>query len=65
MAKKTKESNLSIEERLEQALVPNWDYPYEIPRNWKFFWFTKLIDIEGGTQPPKSNFVEHELDGYI
>ena len=65
MAKKTKDSNLSIEERLEQALVPNWDYPYEIPRNWKFFWFTKLIDIEGGTQPPKSNFVEHELDGYI
>lgn len=65
MAKKTKDSNLSIVERLEQALVPNWDYPYEIPRNWKFFWFTKLIDIEGGTQPPKSNFVEYELDGYI
>ena len=65
MAKKTKDSNLSIEERLEQALVPNWDYPYEIPQNWKFFWFTKLIDIEGGTQPPKSNFVEYELDGYI
>lgn len=65
MARKTKNSNLSLEERLEQALVPNWDYPYEIPRNWKFFWFTKLIDIEGGTQPPKSNFVEHELDGYI
>ena len=65
MSKKTKDSNLSIEERLEQALVPNWDYPYEIPHNWKFFWFTKLIDIEGGTQPPKSNFVEYELDGYI
>ena len=65
MAKKTKASSFSIEDRLEQALVPNWDYPYEIPQNWKFFWFTKLIDIEGGTQPPKSNFVEYELDGYI
>lgn len=65
MAEKTKDSNLSIEERLEQTVVPNWDYPYIIPQNWVFFWFTKLIDIEGGTQPPKSQFVDCELDGYV
>ena len=34
MAKKTKDSNLSIEERLEQALIPNWDEPYKLPQNW-------------------------------
>ena len=34
MAKKTKDSNLSIEERLEQALIPNWDEPYKLPTNW-------------------------------
>ena len=34
MAKKTKDSNLSIEERLEQALIPNWDEPYKLPENW-------------------------------
>lgn len=34
MAKKTKASNLSIEERLEQALIPNWDEPYKLPDNW-------------------------------
>ena len=34
MAKKTKDSNLSIEERLEQALIPNWDEPYKLPPNW-------------------------------
>lgn len=34
MAKKTKDSNLSIEERLEQALIPNWDEPYKLPSNW-------------------------------
>ena len=34
MAKKTKDSNLSIEERLEQALIPNWDEPYKLPNNW-------------------------------
>lgn len=34
MAKKTKDSNLSIEERLEQALIPSWDLPYKLPSNW-------------------------------
>lgn len=34
MAKKTKDSNLSIEERLEQALIPSWDEPYKLPENW-------------------------------
>lgn len=34
MAKKAKDSNLSIEERLEQALVPNWNEPYKLPENW-------------------------------
>ncbi len=34
MAKKTKDSNLSLEERLEQALIPNWDEPYKLPPNW-------------------------------
>ena len=34
MAKKTKDFNLSIEEKLEQALIPNWDEPYKLPDNW-------------------------------
>lgn len=34
MAKKTSNYNLSIEERLEQALIPNWDEPYKLPDNW-------------------------------
>jgi len=34
MAKKTKNSNLSLEKRLEQALIPNWDEPYKLPENW-------------------------------
>lgn len=34
MAKKTKNSNLSLEERMEQALIPNWDEPYKLPENW-------------------------------
>lgn len=34
MAKKTKSSNLSIDERLEQALIPEENEPYKLPPNW-------------------------------
>ena len=34
MAKKSKESNLSVKERLDQTLLPNWDEPYKLPKNW-------------------------------
>lgn len=34
MAKRTKDSNLSIEVKLEQALIPVWDEPYKLPENW-------------------------------
>ena len=41
MAKKTKDSNLSLEERLEQALIPNWNEPYKLPENWCWVYLTK------------------------
>lgn len=31
---KKKEENLTLEERLEQALVPAEEWPYEVPGNW-------------------------------
>lgn len=35
MAKKSKKNeNLTLEEKLEQALIPNWDEPYKLPDNW-------------------------------
>lgn len=35
MAKKSKKNeNLTLEEKLEQALIPNWDEPYTLPKNW-------------------------------
>ena len=45
--------------------VPAEEQPYPIPENWCYFYFTSLIDIEGGTQPPKSQFVDTCKDGYI
>lgn len=48
MAKKTKDSNLSIEERLEQALIPNWDEPYKLPSNWCWTKFLHCANIRTG-----------------
>lgn len=65
MAKAKKKEALSLEEKLKNALVPVDEQPYEVPENWCFFRFTSLIDIEGGTQPPKSHFVSEPLEGYV
>lgn len=48
MAKKTKDSNLSIEERLEQALIPNWDKPYKLPTNWCWVKLSAVCSLENG-----------------
>lgn len=48
MAKKTKDSNLSIEERLEQALIPNWDEPYKLPDNWCWVKLGTACSLENG-----------------
>lgn len=65
MARGKKKEELTLEEKLERALVPVEEQPYEVPGNWSFFRFTCLIDIEGGTQPPKRHFIEKQMDGYV
>ena len=65
MAKGKKKESLTPEERLQAALVPESEQPYKVPENWICFRFTSLIDIEGGTQPPKSQFIDECREGYI
>ena len=48
MAKKTKDSNLSIEEKSEQALIPNWDEPYKLPDNWCWVKLSTVCSLENG-----------------
>lgn len=55
MAKKTKASNLSLEEKLEQALIPNWDEPYKLPDNWCWVKLEKLTSITAGGTPSRGN----------
>ena len=45
MARGKKKDALTPEERLQEALVPDWEHPYKIPKNWIYFYFTSLIDI--------------------
>ena len=54
MAKKTRDSNLSIEERLEQALIPNWDEPYKLPPNWCWVKLSSVSIFERGITFPAS-----------
>lgn len=53
MAKK--KQNLSPEEMLEQALVPDHEWPYSVPENWVWIRFGSLVRIIGGGTPSKSN----------
>ena len=48
MVKKTKNSNLSLEERLEQVLIPNWDEPYKLPENWCWVRIDAIASIYTG-----------------
>ena len=41
------------------------DIPFEIPSSWCWVRHNKLFDISGGSQPPKSSFVEFPKKGYI
>ena len=41
------------------------DIPFEIPSSWCWVRHNELFDISGGSQPPKSSFVEFPKKGYI
>ena len=52
MAKKTKE--LTLEEKLEQAIVPVEEQPYEVPENWCWTYLGQVADWgSGGTHSRK------------
>ncbi|MBB1318080.1 restriction endonuclease subunit S [Shewanella sp. SR43-4] len=37
----------------------------ELPKGWVSTKFTKVLDVSGGTQPPKSEFIAEPKEGYI
>ena len=42
---KKKESALTPEEKLAQALVPDWEWPYKVPENWCWVKLERLCSI--------------------
>ena len=45
---KKKESTLTPEEKLAQALVPDWEQPYKVPVNWCWVKFSSITDVLNG-----------------
>lgn len=41
------------------------EVPFEIPESWKWVRHNELFEIVGGSQPPKSKFVDAPREGYI
>lgn len=37
----------------------------KLPAGWVITTFTELLDVQGGTQPPKSEFISEMQDGYV
>ena len=54
MAKGKKNDALTIEERLEAALVPEDEQPYEVPKNWCWTRISVVSDFERGITFPAS-----------
>ena len=46
MARAKKETALTPEERLQAALVPDWEWPYKLPENWCWVYAPHIFDIE-------------------
>lgn len=52
MARSKKEAALTPEERLQAALVPDWEWPHKLPENWCWVYAPHIFDIEYGKSLP-------------
>ena len=62
MAKK-KQIELTIEEKLQNALVPKEEQPYKIPSNWCWVRLGNITQIKGGKRIPKGTSLLKENTG--
>lgn len=64
MAKAKKKETLTPEERLQAALVPDWEQPYKVPENWCWTRLGNITEIIGGGTP-SSTVTEYYFEGTI
>lgn len=55
MARAKKEAVLTPEERLQAALVPDWERPYKLPENWCWTTIKNVAAVVTGGTPAKNN----------
>lgn len=64
MVRGKKKEELTLEEKLEQALVPVEEQPYEVPKNWCWCKLSSICEyIKAGGDKPKK-FSEEKTDVY-
>ena len=54
MARGKKKEELTLEEKLERALVPVEEQPYEVPENWCWTIVGNLVDLHRGVSYKKN-----------
>ena len=59
---KKKESALTPEEKLAQALVPDWEQPYKVPRNWSWVRLGSIVVNHDAKRVPLSTAQRSTLD---
>lgn len=52
MARAKKETAFTPEERLQAALVPDWEWPYKLPGNWCWTYLTKAAECLDNFRKP-------------
>lgn len=52
MARAKKEAALTPEERLQAALVPDWEWPHKLPENWCWTYLTKAAECLDNFRKP-------------
>ena len=48
-----------------QLEITEENIPFKLPHGWEWFRFGEILDFQGGSQPPKSNFSSEPLPGYV
>lgn len=53
MARGEKKENMTLEERLQEALVPDWEQPYKVPENWCWTRMQEIAQWGSGGTPSR------------
>lgn len=66
MAKAKKKENLTPEERLQAALVPDWEQPYKLPENWCWAYWGACGNFQAGSafKNEYQGLTEYEIPFY-